>query len=346
MAPPRPSSQTHRAAVPTQNPLGHTAYAQSLKFGAFSQAYASTLPDPSLSRPEFDALPSPRQFLPPAPVRNALELLSLEGRYHPRAEVTGGRRMNQSSFTGLLPITEDSQLSSQPQPNARHHQSQASPLLTLPPGVDQYPAAFTAPPLPIPLRLCLPFPSGAHSGLLPAAIPYHHSAQVTMGSQPGFKTRDDQSPQVCATQRETTPIGHSSLSLSQYSRPLFTQALTSEPSPKPPHRAITETGFVMWVGNLESSASLDGLYTFFRQIDPIPLPLAQSAVVSIMYMPGTNCALVNMRNEATLREAVERFHGSRLRPNTKSARLVCRRRGSELGSKSSLVKSPESGLSR
>ena len=141
-------------------------------------------------------------------------------------------------------------------------------------------------------------------------------------------------------------MGHSSLSSSQYSQPLFTQVLTSEPSSGPLHRAIAETGFVMWVGNLESSASLDGLYTFFRQIDPIPLPLAQSAVVSIMYMPSTNCALVNMRNEATLREAVERFHGSRLRPNTKSARLVCRRRGSELGSASSLVKSPESRLSR
>jgi len=205
MAPLSPSSQTRRAAVPTQNPLGHTAYAQSLKFRAFSQAYASTLPDPSLSRPEFDALPSPRQFLPPAPVRNAFELLSLEGQHHSRAEVTGGRRVNQSSLTGHLPITVDSQFSSQPQPNARHHQSQASPLLTLPPGVDQHPAAFSAPPLPIPLRLGLPFPSGAHSGLLPATIPYHHSAQVTMGSQPGFKTRDDRSPQVCATPENLHP---------------------------------------------------------------------------------------------------------------------------------------------
>jgi hypothetical protein len=130
-------------------------------------------------------------------------------------------------------------------------------------------------------------------------------------------------------------------------QPLFKQVQMSEPPHnKTPYRVITETGFVMWVGNLESSASLDELYVFFRKIDPEPLPPEQSAVVSIMYMPSTNCALVNMQSEATLREAVERFHGSRLRPNAKSARLVCRRRGGEPGSESSLTQLPESGPSR
>lgn len=228
--------------------------------------------------------------------------------------------MNQGSLTGFPLSTMDSQLCSQP--DARYH-------LT---GADQHSAAFSASSLLIPLQPAFSFPSVSHSGLLPAALPYHHSAQATMASQPGLKT-----------------LGHSSISPhspSYYSRPVFRQALTSEPSHKLPSRAIPEMDFVMWVGNLESSASLDELYTFFRQIDPIPLPPVQSAVVSIMYMPSTNCALVNMRNEATLREAVERFHGSRLRPNTKLARLVCRSRGSESAPESSLMKLPESGPSR
>lgn len=328
---------THRAATPTQNPPDHAAYAQSSKLGALSRAYASTLSGPSLSRSEFDALHSPQPLTPVAPARNAFDPLSLEGQF------PTGARMNRGSFAGLPVSTMDSHFFSQP--DVRYHQSQASPFSTLPPGADQHSAAFSTP------SLLVPFPSLTHSGLLPTAFPYHRSAQATMTSQPGFKTLDRQPPQVSVTQRETMPMSHSSLNLSlhspsHYSQPVLRSDLTSEPSRKLPNRAITEMGYVMWIGNLESSASLDELYTFFRQIDPVPLPPVQSAVVSIMYMPSTNCALVNMRNEATLKEAVERFHGARLRPNTKSARLVCRRRGGELGSESSLMKPPEPGPSR
>ena len=334
--PPRPSSQIPRAAAPTQNPPDHAAYTQASRIRAFSQMYASTLLGSSFPRPGFDALHSPRQLLPLAPVQNTFDLLSLEDQqHHSRAKVTGSRQMNQSSFTGLPSSAMDSHCSSWP--DARHHQSQPSPFSpspTLPPGVGRHPAAFNAPSLLIPLQPGLSFPSGAHSGLLPAAFPYHRPAQARMPPQPGFKTLDHRFPQVSATRGETTSMGHSSPSprnISHYSQPHFKQVQGSEPSRQPPYRTITETGFVMWVGNLEGSASLDELYNFFRQVDPMPLPPEQSAVVSIMYMPSTNCALVNMRNEAALREAVEHFHGSRLRPNTKSARLVCRRRGGELG---------------
>lgn len=50
----------------------------------------------------------------------------------------------------------------------------------------------------------------------------------------------------------------------------------------------------------------------------MPLPPEQSAVVLIVYMPNTNCTLVEIRNEATLREPVERRHGSRLEAQHKN----------------------------
>ena len=347
--PPRPSSQT---TMPTQNPPDHATRAQP-RLTAFSQAYAPTLPGPSgLSRPEVDALHSPQHLLPLAPVQSAFELLSLKGnledqQHYSTTEVAGSRQMNQSSFAGLPPSTMYSEFSSQP--DAQNYPSKASLFSapTLSQRIDRHPAAFATPPLLIPLQPGSSFHSGAHFSLSPTAVPYHHPAHTAMPFLPGSKTLDQRFP-LSATQGGTTFLGHPSpgpRSISHSSQPLVK---TSEPSRKLPYRAITETGFVMWVGNLESSASLDELYIFFRKIDPIPLTPGQSAVVSIMYMPGTNCALVNMRNEATLVEAVERFHGSRLRPNTKSARLVCRRRGGggELGSESSLVKPRESAPSR
>lgn len=336
--PRRLSSLTRRAAAPTTQDLPYNAiYPQPSKFGAFSRACAPSLPGPSLSRSEFDAFNSSRV----APVQDAFDLLNLEDQSRAGVQATSGRQMNQSSFP--LP-TMDSQFFSQP--HAHYHQSQASPCLSaLPPGAGHHSAALCTPSLLNPSQPGLSFPPVAHSGLLPQAFPYRPPAHATMTLQPGPKTLGHH-PQVPATQRGPTTMGHSPPSphsASHYPRPALKQVLTSEPARKLPHRAMS---VVMWVGNLESSASLDELYTFFRQLDPVPLPPVHSAVLSILYMPSTNCALVNMRDEAALRDAVERFHGARLRPGAKSARLVCRRRGSEVGSESSRRKPPVLGPSR
>src|SRR5882757_2612441 len=87
---PRSSSQTRGAAASSQNHLDYAVYAQPSKLGVFSQTHASILPCPNLSRPGFDALHSPQQLLPLAPVQNAFDLLSTEDQqHHPRAEWTG-----------------------------------------------------------------------------------------------------------------------------------------------------------------------------------------------------------------------------------------------------------------
>lgn len=83
----------------------------------------------------------------------------------------------------------------------------------------------------------------------------------------------------------------------------------------------------MWVGNIDSTVTVQELYEFFRQIDP---PDSQSpeksAVVSIFLIPKSNCAFVNFRTEAALTESVTRFHGVRLRLDSGAPRLACRKR--------------------
>lgn len=88
-----------------------------------------------------------------------------------------------------------------------------------------------------------------------------------------------------------------------------------------------QTPFVMWVGNIDSTVTVQELYEFFRQIDPIDSQSPEgSAVVSIFLIPKSNCAFVNFRTEATLTESITRFHGARLRVFPGAPRLACRKR--------------------
>jgi RNA recognition motif-containing protein len=83
----------------------------------------------------------------------------------------------------------------------------------------------------------------------------------------------------------------------------------------------------MWVGNIDSTVTVQELYEFFRQIDP---PASQSpegsSVISIFLIPKSNCAFVNFRTETALTESVTRFHGARLRVFPGAPRLACRKR--------------------
>lgn len=88
-----------------------------------------------------------------------------------------------------------------------------------------------------------------------------------------------------------------------------------------------QTPFAMWVGNIDSTTTVQELYKFFRQIDRAGLQSPEeSAVVSIFLIPKSNCAFVNFRTEAALTEGVMRFHGARLRPDPGIPRLACRKR--------------------
>ena len=88
----------------------------------------------------------------------------------------------------------------------------------------------------------------------------------------------------------------------------------------------------MWVGNIDSTVTIQELYKFFRQIDPAELRSpAESAVVSIFLIPKSNCAFVNFRTEAILTESITRFHGARLRADPSAPRLACRKRTADHG---------------
>ncbi len=83
----------------------------------------------------------------------------------------------------------------------------------------------------------------------------------------------------------------------------------------------------MWVGNIDSTVTVQELYEFFLQIDPIDSQSPEgSAVVSIFLIPKSNCAFVNFRTEAALTESITRCHGARLRVSPGAPRLACRKR--------------------
>lgn len=86
------------------------------------------------------------------------------------------------------------------------------------------------------------------------------------------------------------------------------------------------TEYVMWVGNIDPTATLDELYHFFLQVDNERLPPSDSAVVSIYRIPKTRCALVNYKTELALLDSVQRVHGMRLRNHPHAPRLACRRK--------------------
>jgi len=88
-----------------------------------------------------------------------------------------------------------------------------------------------------------------------------------------------------------------------------------------------QTPFAMWVGNIDSTVTVQELYEFFRQIDLTDLQSPEeSAVVSVFLIPKSNCAFVNFRTEAAVTESVTRFHGAHLRVYPGAPRLACRKR--------------------
>jgi hypothetical protein len=88
-----------------------------------------------------------------------------------------------------------------------------------------------------------------------------------------------------------------------------------------------QTPFAMWVGNIDSTVTVQELYDFFRQIDLTDSQSPdESAVVSIFLIPKSNCAFVNFRTETALTESITRFHGVRLRVYPGAPRLACRKR--------------------
>src|SRR5258706_2626745 len=95
-------------------------------------------------------------------------------------------------------------------------------------------------------------------------------------------------------------------------------------------RQDKRTEHVLWVGNIDPTATLDELYHFFRQVDSQRLPPSESAVVSIHMIQETRCALVNYKVELALLDSVQRFHGMKLRNHPHAPRLVCRRKEQSL----------------
>lgn len=91
-------------------------------------------------------------------------------------------------------------------------------------------------------------------------------------------------------------------------------------------REDKRTEHVLWVGNIDPTATMDELYHFFRQVDSERLPPSESAVVSIHMIQKTHCALVNYKTEPALLDSVQRFHGMRLRDHPHAPRLACRRK--------------------
>lgn len=88
-----------------------------------------------------------------------------------------------------------------------------------------------------------------------------------------------------------------------------------------------QTPFAMWVGNIDSTVTVQELYEFFRQIDQTDSQSPEeSAIVSIFLIPRSNCGFVNFRTEAALTEGILRFHGARLRLDPGTPRLACRKR--------------------
>jgi len=95
-------------------------------------------------------------------------------------------------------------------------------------------------------------------------------------------------------------------------------------------RKEKRTEHVMWVGNIDPTATLDELYHFFRQVDNERLPSSESAIVSIHRIPKTCCALVNYKTKPALLDSVQRVHGMRLRNHPHAPVLVCRRKEQSL----------------
>jgi len=91
-------------------------------------------------------------------------------------------------------------------------------------------------------------------------------------------------------------------------------------------RKSKRTEYVMWVGNIDPTVTLDELYHFFRQVDSERLPPSESAVVSIHMIQKSHCALANYKTELALLDSVQMFHGMRLRNHPQAPRLACRRK--------------------
>jgi hypothetical protein len=102
------------------------------------------------------------------------------------------------------------------------------------------------------------------------------------------------------------------------------QTVRSEKLSRPKKDKRTE--HVLWVGNIDPTATLDELYHFFRQVDNGRLPPSESAIVSIHRIPKTRCALVNYKTSPALLDSAQRVHGMRLRNHPLAPRLVCRRK--------------------
>jgi len=121
----------------------------------------------------------------------------------------------------------------------------------------------------------------------------------------------------------------SRLALSTASRGAQSQYGSGAPTKKQTERPkrTKQTPFAMWVGNIDSTVTVQELYEFFRQIDGADAQSPEeSAVVSIFLIPKSNCAFVNFRTEAALIEGITRFHGARLRLDPSTPRLACRKR--------------------
>jgi hypothetical protein len=173
-----------------------------------------------------------------------------------------------------------------------------------------------------------------HGGFLP--MPPLHPVPVTHPS-PGQLSPFSQPIPASQFQGPAHPSSHHIVesgaertfrpALFTASRPAQSSSGTSIGKHREGLKRTKQTPFVMWVGNIDSTVTVQELYEFFRQIDPAELQSPEeSAVVSTFLIPRSNCAFVNFRTEATLTESITRFHGARLRLDSGAPRLACRRR--------------------
>ncbi|KAF7296719.1 hypothetical protein HMN09_01081000 [Mycena chlorophos] len=206
-------------------------------------------------------------------------------------------------------------------------------------------------------------------------VPAPHSAQAPSGHGPLLQWPSspadadipssapthwrNQALSIASSSSSSIPSTSSGLSSAAQSKP-------HSPSTREDNSSTDRSTWAMWVGNVPRDATYEELWRCFLRPDnptsqgrrkrsrkgksrwngsneataPL-LPNAHSAsgIVSIFFIPYSNCAFVNYASESHLSAAIQRFDGASLRPDRQKCRpFVCRARQPDDGARGGAVR--------